>query len=149
MIETFNKIINNQYFEKVGSLPVIQRKNFLNKRIRSQNLMVLTFSRLTFLDCNFIDIGFRHTNFISCDFKKCNFTETLFLKSEPDDCSFKNSKIFKSDFSRANFIASYFINYQFDNIEMGGVVFTDCEFIKPKFNKIRFLESLRLSILYQ
>jgi hypothetical protein len=28
---------------------------------------------------------------------------------------------------------------------MGGAVFTECEFIKPKFNKIRFLESLTLS----
>lgn len=145
MIETFNKIINNQSFERVGSLTVIQRKNFLNEVIRSHNLMGLTFSHLTFLDCNFIDIDFRHTNFISCDFKNCNFTETLFLKSELDDCSFKNSKIFKSDFSRANFIASYFIDCQFDDVDMGGTVFTECEFIKPKFNKIRFLESLTLS----
>jgi uncharacterized protein YjbI with pentapeptide repeats len=145
MIETFNKIINNQSFERVGSLTVIQRKNFLNEVIRSQNLMGLTFSHLTFLDCNFIDIDFRHTNFISCDFTNCNFTETLFLKSELDDCSFKNSKIFKSDFSRANFIASHLIDCQFDDVDMGGAVFTECEFIKPKFNKIRFLESLTLS----
>ena len=65
MIETFNKIINNQSFEIVGSLPVIQRKNFLNEVIRSHDLMGLTFAHLTFLDYNFIDINFRHTNFIS------------------------------------------------------------------------------------
>jgi len=145
MIETFNKIINNQSFERIGSLTVIQRKNFLNEVIRSHNLMGLTFSHLTFLDCNFIDIDFRHTNFISCDFTNCNFTETLFLKSELDDCSFKNSKIFKSDFSRANFIASHLIDCQFDDVDMGGAVFTECEFIKLWFNKIRFLESLTLS----
>jgi len=74
MIETFNKIINNQSFERVGSLRVIQRKNFLNEVIRSHNLMGLRFSHLTFLDCNFLDIDFRHTNFISCDFTNCNFT---------------------------------------------------------------------------
>ena len=79
MVETFNKIINNQSFERVGSLTVIQGKNFLNEVIRSHNLMGLTFSRLTFLDCNFIDIDFRHTNFISCEFKNCNFTETPLL----------------------------------------------------------------------
>ena len=145
MIETFNKIINNQSFERVGSLTVIQRKNFLNEVIRSHDLMGLMFSNLTFLDCNFIDIDFRHTNFISCDFTNCNFTKTLFLKSELDDCSFKNSKIFNSDFSRANFIASHLIDCEFYDVDMGGAVFTECEFIKPKFNKIRFLESLTLS----
>ena len=56
MVENFNKIINNQSFEKVGSLTVIQRKNFLNEVIRSQNLMGLSFSHFTFLDCNFIVI---------------------------------------------------------------------------------------------
>ena len=101
MIETFNKIINNQPFERVDLLTIIQRKNFLNEMIRSYNLMQLTFFRLTFLDYNFINIDCRHTNFISCDFKNCNFTETLFFKSELDDFSFKNSKIFKLDFLRA------------------------------------------------
>jgi uncharacterized protein YjbI with pentapeptide repeats len=78
MIENFNKIIKNKSFEKVGSLTVIQRKNFLNEVVRSHDLMGLTFAHLTFLDCNFIDIDFRHTIFISCDFTNCNFTETIF-----------------------------------------------------------------------
>lgn len=62
MIETFNKIINNQSFERVGSFTVIRRKNFLNEVICFHNFMKLTFSQLTFLDynfffdCNFIDI---------------------------------------------------------------------------------------------
>jgi uncharacterized protein YjbI with pentapeptide repeats len=145
MIETFNKIINNQSFERIGSLTVIQRKNFFNEVIRSHDLMGLTFSRLTFLDCNFIDIDFRHTNFFSCDFTNCNFTETIFFKSELDNCSFKNSKIFKSDFSRSNFIASHLIGCQFDTVDMAGAVFTECEFIQPKFNKVPSLESLTLS----
>lgn len=29
MIETFYKVINNKFFERLGSLTVIQRKNFL------------------------------------------------------------------------------------------------------------------------
>ena len=95
MIENFNKIINNKSFEKVGSWPVIQRKNFLNEVIGSHHLMGLKFAHLTFLYCNFIDIYFRHTNFISCDFTNCNFTETIFLKSELDNCNFKNRKIFQ------------------------------------------------------
>jgi hypothetical protein len=37
------------------------------------------------------------------------------------------------------------IDCQFDDVDMGGAVFTECAFIKPKFNKIRFLESLTLS----
>ena len=82
MIETFNTIITNQSFERVGSLTVIQRQNFFNEVIRSHDLMGLTFAHLTFLDCNFIDIDFRHTFFLSCDFTNCNFTKTLFLKSE-------------------------------------------------------------------
>ena len=95
MIENFSKIINNKSFEKIGSWTVIQRKNFLNKVIRSYDLMGLMFAHLTFLDCNFIDIDFRYTNFISCDFTNCNFTETIFLKSELDNCNFKNCKIFQ------------------------------------------------------
>ena len=144
MIEDFNKIINNKSFEKVGSLTVIQRKNFFKEVIHSHDLMGLTFAHLTFLDCNFRNIDFRHTYFSSCDFTNCNFTETLFLKSELDYCSFKNCKIFQSDFSRANFIASHLIDCQFDDVDMGGAVFTECEFIKPKFNKTCFLESLTL-----
>ncbi len=144
MIETFNKIINNKSFERVGSLTVIQRKNFLNEVIRSHDLMGLTFSNLTFLDCNFIDIDFRHTNFISCDFTNCHFTKILFIKSELDDCSFKNSKIFQSNFLRANFIASHLIDCQFDDVDMIGAVFTECEFINPKFNNMRNLDSLTL-----
>jgi len=146
MIETFNKIINNQSFERVGSCTVVQRKKFLNEVIRSHNLIVgLTFAHLTFLDCNFIDIDFMHTNFISCDFTNCNFTGTVFFKSELDDCNFKNSKIFKSDFSRSNFIASHLRDCQFDDVNMSGAVFTECVFIKPKFNNIRFLDFLTLS----
>ncbi len=145
MIENFNKIINNKSFDKVGSLTVIQRKNFLNEVIRSQKLIGLTFAHLTFLDCHFIDIDFRYTNFISCDFTKCNFTETLFLKSELDNCNFKNCKIFQSDLPRANFMENNFTDCQFDSVDMGGAVFTQCELIKPKFHKVRFLESVTLS----
>ena len=145
MIENFNKIINNKSFEKVGSWTVIQRKNFLNEVIRSHDLMGLTFAHLTFLDCNFIDIDFRHTNFISCDFTNCNFTETIFLKSELDNCNFKNCKIFQSDLVRANFIASHLIDCEFDDVDMGGAVFKECEFIKPKFHKVPSLECVTLS----
>ena len=145
MIENFNKIINNKSFEKVGSLTVIQRKNFLNEVIRSQDLMGLTFAHLTFLDCNFIDIDFRYTNFISCDFTNCNFTETIFLKSELDNCNFKNCKIFQSDLTRTNFMESNFTDCQFDIVNMAGAVFTQCELIQPKFHKVCSLESVTLS----
>jgi len=46
--------------------------------------------------------------------------------------------------SEANFIASYFIDCQFNDVNIRGAVFTDCKFIESKFNKIRFLESLTL-----
>ena len=108
MIENFNKIINSRSFQTVGSLRVIQRKNFLNELICSHNLMGLTFAHLTFLDCNFSDIDFRHTNFISCHFTNCNFTQTIFLKSEMDNCNFKNCKIFQSDLTRANLIEIFY-----------------------------------------
>ena len=145
MIENFNKIINNKSFEKVGSLTVIQRKNFLNEVVRSHDLMGLTFAHLTFSDCNFIDIDFRHTTFISCDFTNCNFTETIFLRSELDNCNFKNCKIFQSDFKRADFMESNFRDCQFDSVIMTGAVFTQCELIQPKFDKVRALESVTLS----
>jgi fluoroquinolone resistance protein len=144
MIENFNKIINNKSFDKVLSMTVIQRKNFLNEVIRSHDLMGLTFAHLTFLDCNFINIDFRHTNFISCDFTNCNFTETIFLKSELDNCNFKNCKIFQSDLTRANFMESNFTDCQFDMVDIAGAVFTQCELIQPKFHKVR-LESVTLS----
>lgn len=106
MIGAFNNIINNKSFEKIGSLTVIQRKQFLNEVICSHNLMGLTLFRLTFLDCNFINIDFKFTNFLSCDFTNCKFTDNLFFKSELDDCSFKNSEMFQSDFSSVNCIES-------------------------------------------
>lgn len=145
MIENFNKIINNKSFEKVGSLTVIQRKNFLNEVVRSHDLMGLTFAHLNFLDCNFIDIDFRHTIFISCDFTNCNFTEAIFFKSELDNCNFKNCKIFQSDLVRANFMESNFTDCHFDIVNMAGAVFTQCEFIQPKFHKVPSLESVTLS----
>jgi hypothetical protein len=40
---------------------------------------------------------------------------------------------------------SNFTNCEFDIVDMGGAVFTQCEFIQPKFNKVRFLESVTLS----
>ncbi len=61
MIENFNKIINNKSFEIVCSAAVIQRKNFSNEVVHSQNLRGLTFAHLTFLDFNFIDIDFRYS----------------------------------------------------------------------------------------
>ena len=145
MTENFNKIINNKSFEKVGSSTVIQRKNFFNEVIRFHNLMGLTFSRLIFLDCNFIDIDCRHTTFIACDFTNCNFSETIFLKSELDSCNFKNCKIVQSDLTRADFMGSNFTNCQFDSVSMAGAIFTKCELIQPKFHKVRFLESVTLS----
>ena len=145
MIENFNKIINNKSFETVGSLTVIQRKNFLNEVIRAHNLMGLTFAHLTFLDCNFIDIDFRYTNFISCDFTNCNFTETIFLKSELDNCNFKNCKIFQSDLIRTNFTESIFTDCQFDIVYMAGADFICCKLIQPKFKKVRSLESVSMS----
>ena len=145
MIENFNKIINNKSFEKVNSWTVIQRKNFLNEVIRSHDLMGLTFAHLTFLDCNFIDIDFRYTYFMSCDFTNCNFTKTIFFKSELDNCNFKNCTIFQSDLIRANFMESNFSGCQFNTVNMAGAVFTRCELIQPKFDKVRFLESATLS----
>jgi len=144
MRENFNTISKNKSFEKVGSLTVIQRKNFFNEVIRSHDLMGLTFAHLTFLDCNFIDIDFRHTNFISCDFTNCNFTETIFLKSELDNCTFKNCKIFQSDWVKANFMESNFTDCHFDSVNMAGAVFTQCELIQPKFHKVP-LEQVTLS----
>ena len=80
MTETSHPIIKTQSFGKVGSLTVVQRKNFFNEIVCFQDLMGLTFSHLTFLDCNFIDLDFKHTYFTSCDFRNFNFTTTLFLK---------------------------------------------------------------------
>ena len=145
MIENFNEIIQNKDFEKVGTLTVIQRKNFLNEVICSYDLTGLTFAYLTFVDCNFINMDFRYATFINCDFTNCNFTETIFLKSELDTCSFKNSKIAKSQLARANFIESKFTDCQFDKIDVAGVVFNKCELIHPKFYKVRFLKSVTLS----
>jgi hypothetical protein len=42
-------------------------------------------------------------------------------------------------------MASHFLDCQFDDVDMGGAVFTECEFIKPKFDKRCFLKSLTLS----
>jgi hypothetical protein len=42
-------------------------------------------------------------------------------------------------------MASHLIDCQFDDVNMGGAVFTECEFIKPKFNKRCFLDSVTLS----
>ena len=145
MIENFNKIINNKSFERVGSSIVIQRKNFLNEVVRSHDLMGLTFSHLTFLDCNFIDIDFRHTLFISCDFTNCNFTETIFFKSELETCNFKNCKIVQSDLVEANFMESNFTDCHFDSVNMAGSFFTKCELIQPKFHKVPTLRHVTLS----
>ena len=145
MVKTLNDIINSRSFERIGSMAVIQRKNFLNKEIRSHNLMGLTFAHLTFVDCNFIDINFRQTTFIYCDFMNCSFTETLFYKAELENCSFKNSKIAKSDFSIANCTEGYFLDCQFDDVDLSGAVFTECEFIKSKFNKMCSVEFLTLT----
>lgn len=145
MIENFNKIINNKSFEKVGSMTVIRRKNFVNEVIRSHDLMGLTFAHLTFLECNFINIDFSHTIFISCDFINCSFTETIFLKSELDNCNFKSCKIFQSNLVRANLMENNFIDCQFDTVDMIGAVFTQCELVRPKFHKVPFLESVTLS----
>lgn len=82
MAETFNKIINNKIFDKVGSVTLIQRKQFLDEAICSHDLIGLSFSYLTFVDCNFINLDLRNTNLISCDFTNCKFTETIFFKSE-------------------------------------------------------------------
>lgn len=124
MIENFNKIIKNKSFEKLESLTLIQRKNFLNEIVRSHDLMGLTFAHLIFLDCNFIDIDFRHRIFISCDFTNC--------------------KIFQSDLVRANFMESNFTDCHFDIVNMAGTVFPECKFIQPKFHKVLFRESVTL-----
>jgi len=145
MIENFNKIINNKSFEKVGSLTVIQRKNFYKEVVRSHNLTGLAFAHLTFLDCNFINIDFRYAIFVSCDFTNCNFTQTIFLKSELENCNFKNCKIFQSDLVRADFMESNFTGCHFDSVNMAGAVFTQCEWIQPKFHKVPSLEYVTLS----
>ena len=145
MVKTFNDIIDNNYIEEIGPMLVIQGKEFLNEVISYHYLMELTFARLTFLNCNFINIDFKHSHFISCDFKNCSFTQTLFIKSKFDDCNFKNSRISKSEFPKAHFTESNFIDCEFNNVDMGGAFFIECEFIKPKFNTIRGLNSLTLS----
>lgn len=145
MTETFNQIAKNCSFEIIESTAVIQHKNFLNEQIRSHSLIGITFSSLTFLDCNFIDIDFMGTTFIACDFTNCNFTATEFFKSRLDYCSFKNCKIFKSDFSKSEFIEDHFIDCQFDDVNMAGAVCKECEFIKPKFKNRCFLKDLTLS----
>ena len=40
---------------------------------------------------------------------------------------------------------SNFTDCQFDNVDMAGGVFTQYKLIQPKFHKVRFLESVRLS----
>lgn len=144
MIENFNKIINNKDFDKVGSLTVIQRKNFLNEVVRSHDLMGLTFAHLTFKDFTFIDIDFRQTIFISCNFTNCNFTKTIFFKSELNNCNFKNCKIFQSDLVKAELVETNFTDCQFDSVMMAGAVFTQCEWIRPKFHEVPSLESVTL-----
>jgi uncharacterized protein YjbI with pentapeptide repeats len=62
-----------------------------------------------------------------------------------ESCSFQNSKIFQSDFTRANFIESHLIDCEFYDVDMKGAVFTECEFIRPKFDKTCFVKSLTLS----
>ena len=144
MIENFNKIITNKSFEKIGSLSVIQHKNFLNEVVCSHNLLGLTFTHLTFLNCKFINIDFRHALFISCDFTNCNFTETVFFKSELETCNFKNCKIFQSYLPNANFIESNFIDCHFDSVMMSGSIFTECEWIQLKFHKVPTLKYVTL-----
>lgn len=145
MIENFNKIITNKSFEKIGSFSVIQRKNFLNEVVCSHNLLGLTFTHLTFLNCNFINIDFRHALFISCDFTNCNFTETVFFKSELETCNFKNCEIFQSDLGEANFIESNFIDCHFDSVMMSGSIFTECEWRELKFHNVPSLKYVTIS----
>jgi uncharacterized protein YjbI with pentapeptide repeats len=144
-MKTFNYIIDNNYIEKIGPLLVIHDKEFLNEVISNRNLMALTFGRLTFLNCRFINIDFKHSHFISCDFKNCSFDQTLFIKSKFEDCNLKNSKIFKSEFPKAYFTKSNFIECEFNNVDMLGTFFIKCKFIKLKFNTIHNLNSLTLS----
>ena len=40
---------------------------------------------------------------------------------------------------------SNFTDCQFDIVDMAGAGFTRCELIQPKFDKVRFLESVELS----
>ena len=47
--------------------------------------------------------------------------------------------------TNANLIENNFTDCQFEIVDMGGAVFTQCEFIQPKFHKVRFLDSLTLS----
>jgi hypothetical protein len=39
---------------------------------------------------------------------------------------------------------SNFINSQFDRVKIPGSYFSECEFIRPKFNKVQFLSSVTL-----
>ena len=141
MMEKFNKIIETRSFEKVGPLALIQDKNFQEEVARSHRLGGLSFARLIFLNCSFIDIDFRESFFVSCDFTNCNFTETQFLKSELTGCNFKNCTISQSDFTKADFFESNFKDCQFESVDMIGTMFTKCEFIQSKFDKECFLAS--------
>lgn len=66
----------------------------------------------TLLGVTFFDIDFGYGNFF------CNFNNIRFIKSKLSQCNFKTSKIFKFDFSRANISADYFIDCQFNEINM-------------------------------
>lgn len=94
MISNFHQIIKNKSFYKIGSSRVIMRKNFVNQLIRSDNLRGLAFAHLAFVKSNFIAREYRHTSIVDCYFINCNFTETIFFKSELEDCNFKICKLF-------------------------------------------------------
>lgn len=143
MTQTFKDII-----KKSGSMSKISDTKFVNEIIRYSCLTYLkelTFARLDFVNCHFINIDFHCSHFISCDFTDSSCTQTLFLKSKLEDCNFKDSKIFKSELPNTEFIESNFINCEFNEVDMIGTFFLDCEFIKPKFDPIHRLNSAILS----
>jgi hypothetical protein len=60
MVKTFNRILNDQFFDQIGSWRDSQRKQFINKTISFHAATELTFAQLTFSECNFININFTY-----------------------------------------------------------------------------------------
>ena len=145
MTKKFNEILENESFETVGPYQVIHSQDFRNEVICSHSIAEFRefmLGKLTFVDCDFVDINLGGTIIISCVFTNCNFTKTLFLKSELSNCNFNNCKISQSDLTKAEFTESSFRDCQFENVFMGGTFFNNCEFIEPKFDKVVALETV-------
>ena len=140
----FDKIITDQSFDRIGPFSAVKSKEFLNQVICSRDLLELTFSQLTFLNCDFRNVKCAYSNFVSSEFINCTFTESVFRKSKFEDCRFTACKLSTSEFPKVHFIESWFINCEFDSVDLLGTFFIKCELIQSTFKKIRFLDSVTM-----